>query len=54
MFNILSIKDMQIKTTLRYTLSWSEWPSRRKQTTNAREDAEVGKEPSYILGGNAN
>ena len=45
---------MQIKTTMRYHLTVSEWPSLISlQITNAGEG--VGKrEPSYTAGGNVN
>jgi hypothetical protein len=50
----LTIKEMQIKTTLRFHLTWSEWQSSITQTTtNAGED--VGeREPLYTVGGNIN
>ena len=49
----LAIKEIQIKTTLRYHLT----PIRiakiaKAETTNIGEDAEKG-EPSYTIGGNA-
>ena len=49
------IREMQIKTTMRYHLSHlSEWLlSEHLQTINAGED-EKKKKPSYIVGGNAN
>ena len=50
----LIIREMQIKTTTRYHLSWSEWlPSKSLQTINAGEGADK-REPSYTVGGNAN
>jgi len=50
----LTIREMQIKTTIRYHLK----PNRRLlskslQTINAGEDVEKN-EPSYTVGGNAN
>ena len=49
------IREMQIKTTMRYHLThWSEWlPSKSLQTINAGEDVDK-REPSYTVGGNAN
>ena len=48
----LIIREMQIKTTTRYHLSWSEWlPSKSLQTINAGEGVEK-REPSYTVGGN--
>jgi hypothetical protein len=45
----LAIKEMQIKMTLRFHLTPSEWLSSRKQTKNAGED--VGKKkPLYNVG----
>ena len=50
----LIIREMQIKTTMRHHLTWSEWlPSKSLQIINAGEG--MGKrEPSYTVGGNAN
>ena len=50
----LIIREMQIKTTMRYhlTLAISEWPSLKcLQMTNAREGVEE-REPSHTVGGN--
>jgi hypothetical protein len=48
----LAIKEMQIKTTLRFSLTPVGMARLRvPSTTNAGEDAEE-KEPSYIAGGN--
>ena len=48
----LSIREMQIKTTMRYHPS--EWPSLKSlQTINAGEGVEK-REPSYTVSGNAN
>jgi hypothetical protein len=50
----LVIKEMQIKTTLRFHLSPVKWPSSRGiTTTNAGEDV-VKQEPLHTAGGNAN
>jgi hypothetical protein len=49
----LAIKEMQIKTTLLFHLSWLEWPSSRAKITNADKDA-MKQEPLYTAGGNAN
>ena len=48
----LIIREMQIKTTVRYHLPWSEWPSLKSlKITNAGEDVEK-REPSHTVGGN--
>jgi hypothetical protein len=50
----LAIKEMQIKTTLRFHLTPVRMPfSRAKTTTNAGKDA-AKQEPFYTAGGNAN
>ena len=50
----LIIREMRIKTTMRFHLTQSEWlRSKNLQTTNAREVMEK-TEPSYTVGGNAN
>jgi hypothetical protein len=41
----LAIKEMQIKTTLRFHLTPSEWPSSITQTTNAGQD--VGEKEHF-------
>ena len=48
----LIIREMQIKTTMRY--QWSEWASSENlQTINAGEGVEK-REPSCTVGGNVN
>ena len=50
----LIIREMQIKTTMRYHLIWSEWPSSKSlQTINAGEGVEK-RECSCTVGGNVN
>jgi hypothetical protein len=50
----LVIKEIQIKTTLRFQLTPVEWPYSRAITiTNAAEDA-VKQESLYTVGGNTN
>ena len=51
---LLIIREMQIKTTMRYISCQSEWLlSKSLQTINAGEGVEK-REPSYTVGGNAN
>ena len=51
---LLIIREMQIKTTIRYNLYLSGCLSlKRTQITNIGEDVEKG-EPSCLLGGNVN
>ena len=50
----LIIREMQIKTTMRYISHQSEWlRSKSLQVINAGEGVEK-REPSYTVGGNAN
>ena len=50
----LIIREMQIKTTMRYHSRQSEWlRSKSLQVINAGEGVEK-REPSYTVGGNAN
>ena len=49
----LIIGEMQIKTTMRYHLTPSEWPSSKNLQINAGEGVEK-REPSCIVGENVN
>ena len=50
----LIIRDMEIKTTMKYHLKAVRWPSAKSlQTTNAGDGVEK-REPSYTDGGNVN
>jgi hypothetical protein len=49
----LVIKEMQMKTTLRFDLTPAEGLSSRTQTTNVGKDMKK-KEPSYTVSGNVN
>ena len=47
----LIIREMQIKTTMRYHLSLSEWlSSKRPQTTNIDEDVEKREHCTLLVG----
>ena len=48
----LAIREIQIKTILRYHLIPVRMAKINKETTNVGEDVEKG-EPSYTVGGNA-
>ena len=50
---LLIIREMQIKTTMRYHLMQSEWLLSKSLQTNSGEGV-VKREPSYTVGGNAN
>ena len=55
----LIIREMQIKTTVRYTSHLLEWLKSKKEKKKTQERTNVGKdvekkEPSCIVGGNAN
>ena len=51
---LLNIREMQIKTTMRYHLYWSEWPSSKSlKTINAGEGVEKRK-CSCTVGENVN
>ena len=50
----LIVRELQLKTTMRYPFNESEWPSSKNlQTINAREDVEK-KESSCTVGENVN
>ena len=47
----LIIREMHIKTTMRYQ---PEWPSSKSQQTVSAGESVEQKEPYYIVGGNGN
>ena len=49
----LIIGEMEIKTTVKYHFTWSEWPSSKILQINARESVEK-REPFYTVDGNVN
>ena len=51
MFNMLIIREMQIKIIMRYISHWSEWPSLKSLQINVGEDVEK-REPSYTVSRN--
>ena len=51
---LLIIREMQIKTTIRYHLKPSEWPSSKKSTNNKCRQRCGEKETSCTVGGNIN
>ena len=46
----LIIREMQIRTTIRYHLKPSEWPSSKKSTNNAGEGVEKRKPFALLVG----
>ena len=49
----LIIREMQIKTTMRFPTHMSEWLSSKRTHNNDGKDTEK-TEPSYTVGGNVN
>jgi hypothetical protein len=55
MLNILGIKEIQIKTTLRFHLTPARMATIKKTNNNkCWQGCGGGKEPSYTAGGNVN
>ena len=52
--NFLIIKEMQIKTTMRYTSYQSEWPSLTSLSITNAEKVVEKREPSFTTGGSEN
>ena len=48
------IREMRIKTTMKYPLNWSEWPSSRNLPRINAGDIVKEREPSCTIGGNVN
>ena len=48
----LIIREMQIKTTMRYHSNWSEWPSSKSLQTIKAEEGVGEREHSWTVGGN--